>query len=143
MGWNYTKVCMKAPKCFDLKFPTCLVLIDFFFTFILCTSSFLTHGKWKVKVKITQSSPTLCNPMDWLYSPWNSPGQKTGVGSLSLFKVIFLTQESYQGLLHWRRILYQLTYQGRSYTWMCMCIVLNFLLAYLSPSSDFSNVRMI
>ena len=34
-----------------------------------------------------------------LYSPWNSPGQNTGVGSLSLLQRIFLTQESNQGLL--------------------------------------------
>ena len=27
-----------------------------------------------------------------LYSPWNSPGQNTGVGSLSLLHGIFLTQ---------------------------------------------------
>ena len=38
--------------------------------------------------------------------------KSTGVGSLSLFKWIFLTQESNQGLLHCRRILYQLSYQG-------------------------------
>ena len=29
-----------------------------------------------------------------LYSPWNSPGQNTGVGSLSLFQGIFPTQGS-------------------------------------------------
>ena len=85
------------------------------------------------------------------YSPWNSPGQNTGVGSLSLLQQIlptqdrtqvshiadrfftswatgkpkntgvgslsllhwiFLTQKSKQGLLHFRRILYQLSYQG-------------------------------
>ena len=34
-----------------------------------------------------------------LYSPWNSPGQKTGMGSLSLFQGIFPTQESNPGLL--------------------------------------------
>ena len=34
------------------------------------------------------------------YSPWNSPGQKTGVGSLALLQSIFLTQELNQGLLH-------------------------------------------
>ena len=28
-----------------------------------------------------------------LFSPWNSPGQKTGVGSLSFLQWIFLTQE--------------------------------------------------
>ena len=47
-----------------------------------------------------------------LYSPWNSPGQNTGVGSLSLLQGIFLTQESNQGLLHCRWILYQLICQG-------------------------------
>ena len=47
-----------------------------------------------------------------LYSPWNSPGQNTGVGSLSFLQGIFLTQELNQGLLHCRRILYQLSYQG-------------------------------
>ena len=30
-----------------------------------------------MKVKVTQSCPTLWDPMD---SPWNSPGQNTGVG---------------------------------------------------------------
>ena len=47
-----------------------------------------------------------------LYSPWSSPGQNTGVGSGSLLQGIFLTQESNQGLLHCRQILYQLSYQG-------------------------------
>ena len=44
-----------------------------------------------------------------LCSPWNSPGQNTGVGSLSLLQGIF-PQESNQGLLHCRKILYQLSY---------------------------------
>ena len=47
-----------------------------------------------------------------LYSPWNSPGQNTGVGSLSLLQGIFPTQGSKQGVLHCRQILYQLSYQG-------------------------------
>ena len=34
-----------------------------------------------------------------LYNPWNSPGQNTGVGSLSLLQGIFPTQELNQGLL--------------------------------------------
>ena len=38
--------------------------------------------------------------------------KNTGVGSLSLLQGIFLTQESNQGLLHCRWILYQLSYQG-------------------------------
>ena len=47
-----------------------------------------------------------------LYSPWNSPGQNTGVGSLSILQGIFTTQGSNTGLLHCRQILYQLSYQG-------------------------------
>ena len=47
-----------------------------------------------------------------LYSPWNSLGQYTGVGSLSLPQEIFPTQGSNPGLPHCRRILYQLSYQG-------------------------------
>ena len=57
----------------------------------------------KVKVKVTQSCPTLCDPMDC--SLWNSPGQNTGVGSLFLLQQISLIQESNQGLLHCRQIL--------------------------------------
>ena len=46
-----------------------------------------------------------------LYSPWNSPGQNTGVGSRSLLQGIFPTQGSNPGLLHCRRVLYQLSHQ--------------------------------
>ena len=63
-----------------------------------------------VKVKVSRLCLTL-----WphgLYSPWNSPGQNTGVGSLSLLQEIFLTQELNPGLPHCRRILYQLGHQG-------------------------------
>ena len=47
-----------------------------------------------------------------LYSPWNFPGQNTGVGSLSLLQGIFPTQGSNPGLPHCRRILHQLSHQG-------------------------------
>ena len=47
-----------------------------------------------------------------LYIPWNSPGQNTGVGSLSLLQGIVPTQGSNTGLPHCRRILYQLSHQG-------------------------------
>ena len=42
-----------------------------------------------------------------LCSPWHSPGQNTGVGSLSLLQGIFPTQGSNPGLLRYRQILYQ------------------------------------
>ena len=47
-----------------------------------------------------------------LYSPWNSPGQNTGVGSLSLLQGIFPTQGWNPGLLHCRWILFQLSHKG-------------------------------
>ena len=47
-----------------------------------------------------------------LHSPWNSPGQNTGVGSCSCLQGIFPTQGSNPGLPHCRWILYQLSYQG-------------------------------
>ena len=46
-----------------------------------------------------------------LYSPWRSPGQNTGVGSLSLLQGIFPTQGLNPGLPHCRQILYQLSHK--------------------------------
>ena len=44
-------------------------------------------------------------------SPWNSPGQNTGVGILSLLQGIFPTQGLNPGLPQCRQILYQLSHQ--------------------------------
>ena len=49
-------------------------------------------------------------PYGW-HRPWNSPGQNTGVGNLSLLQEIFPTQGSNRGLLHCRQILYQLSHK--------------------------------
>ena len=111
----------------------------------LLMSNLFTDNGWKVKVKVTQLLSTLCDSMD---CTWDSPGQNTGVGSLSLLQGsfqprdwarspalrvdslpaepqgkpkntgvgsrsllqgIFPTQESNQGLLRCRQILYQLS----------------------------------
>ena len=64
-----------------------------------------------MKVKVAQSCPTLGDPHE-LYNPWNSSGQNTAVGSLSLLQAIFPTQGLNPGLLHCRRILYQLSHKG-------------------------------
>ena len=47
-----------------------------------------------------------------LYSPWNSPGQNTGLGRCSLLQGIFPTQGSKPGLPQCRWILYQLNHKG-------------------------------
>ena len=73
-------------------------------------SSIGNSEKWKMNVIVAQSCLTL-RPHG-LYSPWNSPGQNTGLGSLSLLQGIFPTQGWNPGLLHCRRILYQLSPEG-------------------------------
>ena len=62
-------------------------------------------------MKVTQSCLTLCDPHG-LYCPWDSSGQNTGVGSLSLLQGIFRTQRSNPGFPHCRRILYQPSHQA-------------------------------
>ena len=64
--------------------------------------------QWKVKVKVALQ--LFATP--WLYSPWNSPGQNTGMGSRSLLQGIFPTQGSNPGLLQCRWIHYQLSHKG-------------------------------
>ena len=65
------------------------------------------------EVKIAQSCPTVCDPHG-LYIPWNSLGQDTKVGSLSLLQGIFPTQGSNPGLPQCKQILYQLSHKGSS-----------------------------
>ena len=57
------------------------------------------------------------------YSPWNSPGQNTGVSSLFLLQRVFPTQGLNPGLLHYRQILYQLSHKGstRILKWVAYC----------------------
>ena len=65
---------------------------------------------------VTQSCPTLCDPID--YSPLgssvhgDSPGKNTGVGCHALLQGIFPAQGSNPDLPHCRRILYRLSHQG-------------------------------
>ena len=69
----------------------------------------------KVKVKVTQSCLTPCDPHG-LYSSRNSLCQNTGVGSLSLLQGIFPTQGLNPGILHCRWILHQLSHR-EAYEW--------------------------
>ena len=76
----------------------------------LCKQILYRLREVKVKVKVARYCPTFCDPMD--YSPWNSPGQNTGVGSLSLLQGICPIQGWNPGLPDWRWILYQLSHQA-------------------------------
>ena len=64
--------------------------------------------KWKSLSHVWLFATPCC------HSPWNSPGQNTGVGSLSLLQGIFPNQGSNPGLPHCRQILYQLSHKGSS-----------------------------
>ena len=75
----------------------------------------------KVKVNIAESYPTLWDPMD--YSPWNSQGQNTAVGSHSFLQDIFPNQGPNPGLPHCRWILYQLSHKANPFH-MYVCIYL-------------------
>ena len=74
-----------------------------------CIKSFYCTGR-----DLSESRSIVSNslPPHGLYSSWNSPGQNTRVGSLSLLQGIFPTQGSNPGLLHCRWILYQLSHKG-------------------------------
>ena len=68
----------------------------------------ITEVKWSENHSVVSDS---LRPHG-LYSPWNSPGQNTGVGSHSVLQGIFPTQGSNPGLPHCMQILYQLSHQG-------------------------------
>ena len=88
------------------------------------------HGIFQARVlewgAIAFSRGVLINPgieprsltlqMDSLPAEPQVKYKNTEVGSLSLLQQLFLTQESNWGLLHYRRILYQLSYQGSLYS---------------------------
>ena len=72
-------------------------------------------GKPALELKSeSESHSVVCNSLrpHGLHHPWNSPGQNTGVGSISLLQGIFSTRGSHPSLLHCRQILYQLSHQG-------------------------------
>ena len=74
------------------------------------------HEAWKVKVKVAQSCPTLCDPMDHsmpssLVHEIQQARILERVASFLLQK-IFPTQRLNPGLPHCRRILYHLNHQG-------------------------------
>ena len=72
-------------------------------------SHWTTKESESERVKVTQSCLTLFDPMD--YTVWNSPGQNTGVRSLSLLQGIVPTQGLNPSLLRCRQILYQLSHK--------------------------------
>ena len=114
----------------DLKFPNhlCQPFLDHLYSGLL----FIHRNHSMVRYLRTRENPySLTSLSEWgeseseshsvmyyslqppgLYSPWNSPGQNTGVGSLSLLQEIFPIQWLNPGLPHYRWILNQLSHKG-------------------------------
>ena len=74
----------------------------------------LVQGQTDPNLTLSESHSVVSNSLQshGLYSPWNSLGQITGVGSCSLLQGIFPTQGSNPALPHCRQIPYQLSHQG-------------------------------
>ena len=80
---------------------------------------------WKGNVEkldlreLSESCSVMSNTLQChgLYSPWNSLGRNTGVGSLSLLQGIFPTQGLNLGLPYCRQILYQLSHREAQEYW--------------------------
>ena len=84
--WNSTLLSLSSVVC-------CAKKIIIFFQF---------SPSWRSEVKWSESCSVVSDSL-WphgLYSPWNSPGQNPGAGSLSLLQVVVPTQGSNPGLLH-------------------------------------------
>ena len=84
---------------------------------------FWSHSRGSTLNRFESETCSVVSDSLWphkLYSPWNSPDQDTGVGSLSLLQGIFPTQGSSPGLPHCRWILYQLSHKGspRTLEWI-------------------------
>ena len=69
---------------------------------------------WSDKFYISESQSVMSNSLQphGLYSPWNSPDQNAGIGSLSFLQGIFPTQGWNPGPSQCRPILYQLSHKG-------------------------------
>ena len=80
-----------------LKISSCLLKSDM--------NTWKRSWKWKSLLCLTLQP-------HGLYSPWNSPGQNSGVGCHALLQGIFPTQGSKPGLPHCRQIVYQLSHKG-------------------------------
>ena len=97
MGWQRTHLCPAQA----LPLLCCVVLGE-----SLRLSEPLLQHLQNVLCLVTQSRPTLCDPID--FSPpgssvlGDSPGKNTGVGCHALLQGIFLTQGLNLCLLHCR-----------------------------------------
>ena len=122
------------------------------------TSTSPPSGRSVTKLCSTLATPwTIAHqaPLSRLLCPWDFPDKNSGMGCHFLLQGIFPTQKLNLGLLHCRRILYQLSYEGTHllfamkswdqvpWSWFFECWVLSQLFySPLSPSSRGSLVLL-
>ena len=118
----YTPTIPKFTLCLVLVFFSCsppsicmLLQIQLYNQLNCCKAQVL--GSSLKDLRLCESHSVVSNSLQphGLYSPWNCPGQNTGVGSLSLLQGIFPTQGLNSGLPHYRWILYQLSHMGSQF----------------------------
>jgi len=112
-------------SCKNVKSSILLIIVLFwkyYYTniFICIMHQVLCLLKWSESRSVMSDSLWL-HRLWTIYSPWNSPGQNTGMGSLSFLQGIFPAQGLNPGLPHCRQILYQLSHQGNP-----VCLLLLF-----------------
>ena len=106
-----------SPDTWDSFHLTCIVspTVSSIPRYKKCTHflSMLSQTATGLEVKWSESCSVMSNSLQThgLYSPWNSPGQNTGVGSPYLLQGFFPTQGSNPSLPHYRQILYQLSHK--------------------------------
>ena len=96
----------------DLGLKGCCLALQLACAFMPSLPRVSTHCFWGESEDESHSVLSDSLRLHGLYTPWNSPGQNTGVGSLSLLQGIFLAQGSNPGLPHCRQILYLLSHKG-------------------------------
>ena len=102
-GISYTEImsaCQWAQTCRVLTLLLSIIIAYYYFHSELPTSlgdmkrKFMFPKDFRMKVKKSESGSVKSDSLQprGLYTPWNFPGQNTGVGSLSLLQGIFPTQ---------------------------------------------------
>ena len=107
--WGYSKL-SRASVCSFCGFTLFVHLKESFLGRTVLKSRLYAYTQERESERCSVVSDSL--QPHGLYSPWNSLGQNTGVGSLSLLQGIFPTQGLNPGLPHCGHILYQLSYKG-------------------------------
>ena len=117
---NYVFIILINPLyCLKIYFITCMVKtsseIQMGWAFNKLVNSFGTISNSTVNFESESESHSFLSESlepHGLSSPWNSPGQNTGVSSLSLLQGNFPTQGMNPGFPHCRPILNQLSHKG-------------------------------